>query len=54
MYELMAEPARVFFVMAGLIGIALAVAVAAALILMILAAVAQVIRESEKESGKDE
>lgn len=54
MYELMVEPARVFFVMAGLIGITLAVVVAAALILMILAAVVQVIRESEKESRKDE
>ena len=31
MHELMAEPARVFFVMAGLIGIALAVAAAHAL-----------------------
>lgn len=50
MRELMVELARVFFMMAGLIGIALAVAVAAALILMILAAVVQVIRESEKES----
>lgn len=54
MHELMVEPARVFFMMAGLIGITLAVTVAAALILMILAAVVQVIRESEKESVKDE
>jgi len=54
MHELMVEPARVFFMMAGLIGIVLAAAVAAALILMILAAVVQVISESEKESGKDE
>lgn len=54
MRELMVEPARVFFMMAGLAGIALVVVVVAALILMILAAVVQVIRESEKESGKDE
>ena len=54
MRELMVEPARVFFVMAGLIGITLVAAAVAALILMILAAVVQVIRESEKESGKDE
>ena len=54
MRELMVEPARVFFVMAGLIGITLVAAAVADLILMILAAVVQVIRESEKESGKDE